>query len=255
MGSTKKKSKAPLIIALVVLLVGGLGFGVWYFVLRDTAPAAVDSVEGAEARQEAIDGADTGALDSVEGAWMVDTSIGVFNDACLTEVCTGSFAGFRIDEVLTGVGDKTVVGRTPGVSGSMSVAGTQITTAEFLIDMTGLITDSSSRNGQLRSQSIETDRFPEASFVLRAPIELGAVPDDGESVTVDADGDLTIHGVTQAVTIPLTAERNGAVIVVFGTLDPVQLADYDIDPPSAPVVASVDDHAVLEVQLFFTKAS
>ena len=242
---------AGLVLLAIVVI------GIWYFVIRDTSPAAVDSVEGEQARQEALDeaaGADGAVLESVDGTWTVDTSIGEFNNACLTEVCTGNFAGFRIDEVLSGIGDKTVVGRTPGVSGTIVIDGPMITSAEFLIDMTGLITDSGSRTSQLRRQSIETDEFPEASFVVTEPIDLGVVPADGESVTVDASGDLTIHGVTQAVTIPLTAELNGNVIVVFGQLDPILLDDYDIDAPSAPVVVSVEDFAILEVQLFFTQA-
>ena len=253
-GMEMEMSKRAKIFAAVGVLVVIAAIGIWYFVIRDNSPASVNSVESEEARDEALDAAsgDGAVLDTVDGTWIVDTSIGEFNDACLTEVCTGNFAGFRIDEVLSSIGAKTVVGRTPGVEGTMTIAGASIDSAEFLIDMTGLITDSGARNGQLKTQAIETNAFPEASFVLTSPIDLGAVPADGEAITVDASGDLTVHGVTNAVTIPLTAELNGNIVVVFGELD-VLLSDYDIDAPRAPVVVSVEDHSILEVQLFFTK--
>ncbi len=58
---------------------------------------------------------------------------------------------------------------------------------------------------------------------------------------------------TRTETIPLTAELAGDVIVVFGQLGPILLADYDIDEPSAAVVLSVEDNAIMELQIFFRR--
>lgn len=248
---TPKRTGAKLAAVALALIVAAAG--AWYFLIREVAPAEVDSVEAAAARSEAA--AEAGAdsvIDDISGTWNVDTSIGQFNDSCLTEVCSSTFAGFRIDEVLSGIGDKTVVGRTPGVEGQIVVDGTIVTGGQFVVDMTGLITDSGARTGALRSQAIETSAFPTATFELTSPLDFGAIPDGGEQVTVDAAGNLTVHGVTQAVEIPLTAELQNGVIVVFGQLE-LALADYDIDTPSAPVVVSVEDTAVLELQLFLTR--
>ena len=67
-------------------------------------------------------------------------------------------------------------------------------------------------------------------------------------------GELTIHGVTQTVTIPLQAQRvDDTIVVVVGSLDTV-FADYGVEVPTAPIVVSADDHGPLELQLFFTRS-
>ena len=42
------------------------------------------------------------------------------------------------------------------------------------------------------------------------------------------------------------------VVVVTGSA-PVVFADYDVETPSAPIVLSLDDHGVIEFQLFLTR--
>ena len=226
--------------AVVVVLAG---FATWYFVFRDDSPPAV-SLPSATRGQEKSAGDGPASLD---GAWSVDQDAGDFTDF------SSSFAGFRVREELAGIGAKTAVGRTPDVTGSLTVEGTSIPATEIEVDMTTLETDSDRRDNAIRNQAIETSRFPTATFVLTEPIELGEVPDEGEPVTVDAVGDLTLHGVTREVTFPLEAEVNGDTITVTGALQ-VRFADYDIEKPTAAIVLSVDDKGIIEVQLFFTKS-
>lgn len=253
------RSKGPKWLAAVVVAVV-LAAAIWFVFLRDTSAEDVNSGAAAAARDGAVaaanaDNADVAdGVDGVDGVWTVDTSIGTFNDACLSDVCDATFAGFRIDEELASVGAKTVVGRSPGVSGSLEISGTTITTVDIVVDMTQLITDSRGRTSALRGQSIETSDFPEASFVLTEPIDIGSVPADGEPITMSATGDFTIHGVTRSETLELTAELKGDTIIVFGQLGPVLLADYDIGLPSAAVVLSVEDNALIELQVFFRKS-
>jgi len=243
-------TKKRWIAAVLVVGVAAVAiFGVWYFVFRDDAPPAVTL----ESATKSLDDATTattagGSATGLDGTWTVDQSIGTFSDF------SSSFAGFRVQEELAGVGAKTAVGRTPKVTGSMTLKGTSIPQANFEVDMTTLTTDDARRDGAIRSQAIETSRFPKATFTLTQPIALGSIPADGEQITVDATGNLTLHGVTTAVAIPLEAQRKGNVIAVVGQL-PIPFADYGINKPSAAAVLSVDDKGVLEVQLFFTKTT
>ena len=265
-----------------------VGFLVWWFMFRDTSAASVDSVAAAEAREEAIaeaaassggddsgdttapaaddDGSssavDSGQADSatsagspIEGLWAIDSSIGTFDEACLDVACSAGFVGFRINEELVGFGAKTVVGRTPNVTGTMQVTGTQITSVDITADMTAIETDDSGRTSALKSAAggLETNTFPEATFVLTEPIELGSLPVEGAAIEVNAVGDLTVHGVTNQVTIPLTAELQAGLVVVFGSLVDMQLADYDIPKPTSVVVLSVEEIATMELQLFFSR--
>jgi polyisoprenoid-binding protein YceI len=187
----------------------------------------------------------TAALD---GTWTVDPTIGGFVDF------SGSFAGYRVREVLVGIGAATAVGRTPDVSGSIVVVGTTVTQARFEVDLRTLRSDSSARDGQLRRQGLETDRFPTASFVVAEPVELGRQPAVGEIIRVEAVGDLTIHGVTRRVTFPLEGRLNAdGTLTVAGSLE-VAFADFGITAPESFRVLSVEPRATIELQLQLRRA-
>jgi polyisoprenoid-binding protein YceI len=87
--------------------------------------------------------------------------------------------------------------------------------------------------------------------VLTEPIELGDAAATGDLVSVSADGELTINGVTNQVRIDLEAQLVDGLILVTGSTDLV-FADYGVTVPSAPVVVSVEDQGVLEFQLWLS---
>lgn len=179
--------------------------------------------------------------DRITGTWSVQLNEDV------------TFVGYRINEVLNTIGDFEVVGRTPDVTGTMVAEGTSITAVSLVAQMDTVTTDNGQRDRSMRSQALETSEFPQATFELTSPIELGAIPAEGETISVTATGDLMIHGVTQTVDFPLDAQIVGDLIVVVGQLQ-IQLADFDIAAPSAPIVASVEDTALLELSVAFALA-
>ena len=79
------------------------------------------------------------------------------------------------------------------------------------------------------------------------------MPTAGETIKTEATGEFTLHGVTKNVTIPLDGRWDGKQVQVVGSL-PVVFSDYGITAPTAPAVASVDDHGEMELQLFFSKS-
>jgi polyisoprenoid-binding protein YceI len=226
-------------VAASLLILGGVA--VWYFVFRDTAPPPVDI----EKASESVGQADPTGGTSLSGTWTVDTSIGSFDDF------SSAFVGYRVNEELAGVGAKTAFGRTPHVSGTMVIDGTTATKVGVEADVSTLQSDESFRDGTLRGQAIETDRFPKARFTLTQPIDFGTVP-AGTAIKVDATGRLTLHGVTRDVTVPLDAKLVNGVIVVTGKVA-IAFADYGIEKPVSVRVLSIEDHGVLEAQLFFSK--
>ncbi len=247
MTATKQRSGRLKLVGIIGILavVAVAGF-VWWF-LRDDAPEAT-SISDAAAQVSTTAGSGTGAAEGdVSGTWNVDTSIGEFS----FEDSTGTFAGFRVAEELSGVGSTTAVGRTPEVTGRLEVDGTTVQAATITAEVSALTTNDSRRDGRARD-ALETDQFPQATFVLTSPIDLGAEATSGDPVAVDAAGDLTIHGVTKAVTFPLAAQLVDGTIVVTGTLD-VSFSDYGVELPTAPIVLSLDDHGQIELQLFFTR--
>ena len=88
---------------------------------------------------------------------------------------------------------------------------------------------------------------------MTQPIDFGTIPTDESTVSVNATGDLTLHGVTKPVTIPLDAKLVGDTIVVTSLFD-ITFADFGIQKPSSAAVLSIEDKGQMEVQLFFTKS-
>lgn len=247
--------------AVVVALLAGGAMGFSYLFLRDPAPAAVGlsnasptptatSASGEASTDPAASAAATSSSPTtgtgLDGTWNVDPSVGSISDF------SGSFVGYRVDEELATVGAATAVGRTPDVTGSLTLAGSQITAVEMSADLSTLQSDKSQRDGQLRRQALETDQFPTATFSLTQPMDLGSAPVDGQAIKATATGDLTIHGVTKSVEIPVEALLSDDVVTVTGSID-ILFADYSISRPTSFAVLSIADHGTMEFQLKFTK--
>jgi polyisoprenoid-binding protein YceI len=252
------RRRSPLAAGLAVVFVLGVlaaAAGLAYLFLRDAPPPAVGPATASPgSSQPATTGGtvpigSSGAVGTVgpgglDGTWTIDTSIGSFADF------SASFVGYRVDETFADNRANTAVGRTPAVSGSLVLAGTSITSVEVTADLTRLQSDDDRRDGRLRDQAIETNRYPQATFHLTSPIDLRAAPADGTTFTATAIGDLTLHGVTRTVTVPIEARLSGDVVTVTGSVD-IAFADYSIERPTSFLVLSIEDHGVMELQLHF----
>jgi polyisoprenoid-binding protein YceI len=258
---TSSRRGPILAIVLIAILAVGVA-GLWYLFFRPAGPAPVSLGSAAAttpAPTRAAGASDPGTTAAAPGAtratdgggiagtWSIDPSVGSFSDF------SSSFVGYRVRETLASVGATEAVGRTPGVTGSVTIDGTTISAAEINADLTGLQSDDNRRDGQLRRQALETGTFPTASFRLTSPVDLGSVPAEGTTVSVTATGDLTLHGVTKSVQVPLEARLRGGVVTIAGSL-PITFADFSIVPPQSMMVLSVEDHGVMELQLQLTRA-
>lgn len=237
----QKSAKYALIAVVVVIVVGGAGF--WWFVLRDDAPSRASlpvRTEQASTTTAAAGGAGAVDTSSPTGSWKVQPGDNVF-------------VGYRMQELFGGETiKKTAAGRTAAVTGTMTIDGTQITAVSVTGDVTQLRSDQARRDSAIKNQGLETSKFGQATFTLTSPITLPSTPAVGETVDVTATGDLTLHGVTRSVDIPLQARWDGTVIDVAGGAH-IVLADYGITPISSGFVA-IDDNGEFELQLTFVRA-
>ena len=250
--------RSPLVLGLIALVVLGAlvaAGGLAYLFLRDAPPPAVGLATGSPGASASTapsgtsgPAATTGSAGTAgtAGTWTIDPTIGSFADF------SSSFVGYRVDETFTGNRANTAVGRTPAVSGNLVLDGSTITSVDVTADLTQLESDDDRRDGQLERQAIQTGQFPTATFKLTTPIELGSAPVDGQVIDASATGELTLHGVTKTVTVPIQAKLSGDVVTVTGSIE-IAFADYAIEQPTSFIVLSIEDHGIMELQLHFRR--
>jgi polyisoprenoid-binding protein YceI len=215
-------------IAAVALVAGGT----WFYVhVVEGTPAARLTLTTDPPASAAASSPSAGAVTSADGTW---------------RVTSGSTVGYRVDEVLFGQ-SATAIGRTDQVTGSLTIAGSKVTATSFVVQLASVSSDQSRRDGQFRNRIMSVSEFPTATFALTSPIDLGAVPADGVTVTAKATGDLTLRGQTRRVTFDVKARRTGGTVEVTGSI-PVAFADYGIPSPSFGP-AEVKDHGDVEFLL------
>ena len=234
--------RRPIVLAVLVLV--ALAAGAAFLLLRDDSPEAFDIDSAAVAVDDGADDAEPASVgEGATGTWTVDPTAG-------TEA-GGTSAGFRIAEELATIGVTEAVGRTSGVTGTVAIDGTTVTEVTIDVDMAGLATDDSRRDNRMRG-ALDIDAFPTATFALTEPIELGTLPTEGETISVDAVGELTVKGTTNPVVVPIEARMVDDVLVVVGSLE-IVFADYGVEVPRAAIVVSVEDRGTIEWQLFMRR--
>lgn len=242
----KKRRTVLFSVVGVVVVLGAVGM-FWFFNQSAPDEVSLESAAADAADSQAENSTSNVAQDGIEGTWTVDTSVGEFD----FEDATSSFVGFRIQEVLAGVGAATAVGRTGEVQGEVTIVGTSVTETVIVADLTKIVTNASRRNRAVQS-ALNTASFPTATFTLTSPIEIGGVPGEGEILSSTMSGTLELNGVTRAIDIPFEAQLVGELIVLVGSAD-IVFSEWGIQIPQAQTVVSVEDNGILEIQLFLTR--
>ena len=168
-----------------------------------------------------------------------------------------SWVGYSMkEEFLTAETPNTAEGRTHTVDGGVVIGETEVPAVAINADMRALQSDDPKRDNTLRTQGLETDAFPNASFALTEPIPLTSVPPYGRPVDVVAQGELTLHGVTKPVEVHLQVQLipGDAVLIEISGSIPIVLADYGIDPPNIANTISVQDHGEAQFHLRLARA-
>ncbi len=154
--------------------------------------------------------APTQGVGSIDGVWTVTPT-------------ESTFVGYRADSAAG-----LAVGRSPEVEGSVVIEESVVTEVTIDANLAALESDSSLRDDHLSDEGLETDRFPDSSFVLTKPIDLD-LPEDGPVadalVAFEITGELTVKEVTQPLTINLDGTIVGEQLVIVGSSD-IELEDF-----------------------------
>ena len=168
-------------------------------------------------------------------------------------VASGSVAGYRVREQLASLpAPSDAVGRTSSISGSVTLTQSgsdyTVTAAALTVNVNTLTSDRSMRDQRLHQMGLESDRYPTATFALSSPIALAAGATSGQVVNISATGQLTIHGVTRTVTIPIQARLSGSQVEIAGSIT-FPFSEFGMTPPSIGGFVSVQDNATMEFDI------
>ena len=220
--------------AVVVVLAVGVPFAYIHFI-EGPAPAPLGL--GASASPGTTGSGQATADTPLAGTWTVTT---------------GSRAGYRVNEVLSGQ-KNVAVGRTSSVAGHLTLSRTAVTAGAFTVKMATIRSDQSQRDAQFDGRIMDVATYPTGTFTLTHAISLAPVPATGKIQTYRATGNLTLHGRTRQVTFGLSAERTATQIRVSGSI-PITFADWNISNPSFAGFVTTENHGVLEFLLVFRRA-
>jgi polyisoprenoid-binding protein YceI len=156
---------------------------------------------------------------------------------------------------------ETIHGRTSKVSGTIVAdpANVAASSVDVAIDLASVDTGISMRNEHMRDRFLNVEKFPTATFKsvsVKGPKTIAASSPAQVSVT----GDLTIHGVTKRITVPvrvvaipeseLTKSSRGEGDWVHATTEfSVKLGDYGVAVPSA-LVMKLSDVVTIKLDVF-----
>jgi polyisoprenoid-binding protein YceI len=165
-------------------------------------------------------------------------------------VSAESEARFLIDEVLQG-SPVTVEGTTDQVAGQIEIDPTNLSTARLgviQINARTLATDNDFRNRAIKNAILETDAN---EFITFTPTSITGLPSSGTvgtASTFQVVGDLTIKGVTKAVTFEVTVTPSSTSRIEGTATTTVNYRDFELAIPDSPSVDTVADTVQLELE-------
>ncbi|RLT32343.1 MAG: YceI family protein [Chloroflexi bacterium] len=148
-------------------------------------------------------------------------------------------------------GKSVTVGSTQEVAGSLALelgADQPLGPNRFTVDLPSLTSDQSLRDGWIRDNALESNKFPEAVFVATS---ISGAPEsytDGTEVSFQLVGDLTVRSISLPATFDVTATLNGDTITGVAEAK-VKMSDFGVTPPNFANTLMVADLFTIRIEL------
>jgi polyisoprenoid-binding protein YceI len=165
-----------------------------------------------------------------------------------------SEARYRVREQLAGVElPNDAVGATQAISGTIvgKVDGSIVSAeSKIVVDLRTLKSDRSQRDNFLRNNTLQTNRYPYATFVPISAPGLPTILPPSRQASFKLVGELTIRDVTKEVTwdadCQVTEQEDEATCHATTSFT---FGFFNLTQPRVPVVLSIVDNITLEVDL------
>lgn len=162
---------------------------------------------------------------------------------------------YAVDETFLNENNRlnTAIGKTSQVNGEFSVDlinPAQIQFGEFSVDISTLTTDSPRRDNAIRSRWLESSRFPLAKFTVSQLVGFPNNPQEGQELTFQMEGNLTVRDTTRPLTWNVKAVKNGQRLTGEATTF-LMMKDWGVEPPNIAGVLIVKDGVTLTINFTF----
>ena len=141
------------------------------------------------------------------------------------------------------------LGKTNAVTGELQVSldgkpSGKVT--KITVDLRTLTSDQSRRDNRIRTQWLESEKYPFAEFTST---DAQGIPDsytEGQEVNFKLTGDMKIRDVTKPVTFDVKGKLEGDTITGSAT-SKILMKDFGFDPPSVAGMLTVDDGVTVTI--------
>jgi polyisoprenoid-binding protein YceI len=141
------------------------------------------------------------------------------------------------------------VGTTHSVQGNFQVqtgATPLVEAMKVTVDLSTLQTDSTMRDNYVRQNSLQTDTYPDATFVSVSTQGLPTSYSDGQNVHFNLTGNLTMHGKTNKEVFDVQGKVVGTTITGTAT-STIYMTDFGITPPNLANIAIAQNKVLVTI--------
>lgn len=135
----------------------------------------------------------------------------------------------------------SVMGITGDVSGDFlltSDAQPVVKSLKIVVDLRSLDSGSPERDGHVRNDTLEVDKYPYAIFSVDEAQILPGSYSEGQTATFKLKGEMALHGITRPETFDMQAKLvNNTITGTATTL--IHLQDFKMRPPQTTAVVTI----------------
>jgi polyisoprenoid-binding protein YceI len=207
---------------------------------QETEPELVGEVTAYPAPQS-----NTGPETSPDSSYPAPESIEVFKI-----IPEESEVSYEVGEVFLNQNNRfnVAIGVTSQVSGDVFVDRVnpqKSSIGPISVDISQFTSDSGRRDNAIRGRFLESSIFPISTFT---PIEIQGLPDsyqEGEPVTIQIRGDLTIRDTTKPVTFEVTLSGEGSTMIGKAETT-ILMSDFGFGPISIGGILNTEDEVKIK---------
>lgn len=148
-------------------------------------------------------------------------------------------------------GNQEIVGSTTQIAGQLTLNLDDLSAAlgenRITVNLPALATTESDRDQWLRKNGLESERFPTAEFVGSEIANAPATYSDGDEVSFQLVGTLTVREIAQPATFDVNARLVGDTIQGMAEAD-LLMSSFGIAPPNFANTLTVEDAFTVRVE-------